>query len=54
MATPILVSGFAELRHTWGWLLALGIGMVLLGVVALAVMPAATLGTTIVLAGCWS
>jgi uncharacterized membrane protein HdeD (DUF308 family) len=49
MAAPILASGFSEIRHKWGWLLALGVSMIILGVIALAIMPAATLGTTIVL-----
>lgn len=49
MSTPILLSPFNEIRHTWGWLLALGICMILLGAVALAITPAATIGTTVVL-----
>ncbi len=49
MSTPILLSAFNEIRHTWGWLLALGICMIVLGIVALAITPAATIGTVIVL-----
>jgi uncharacterized membrane protein HdeD (DUF308 family) len=49
MTTPILHSGFRELHHKWGWLLALGICMIILGAVALAIIPATTLGTSIVL-----
>jgi len=48
MSTPILLSAFNEIRHTWGWLLALGICMIVLGVVALAIAPADTIGTLIV------
>lgn len=36
-------------RHRWGWLLALGILMVVVGCVALFLIPAATLGTALVL-----
>src|SRR5260370_37447525 len=49
MSTPLLLSAFNDIRHTWGWLLALGICMILLGAVALAIAPAATIGTVIVL-----
>src|SRR2546428_9341175 len=49
MSTPLLLSAFNDIRHTWGWLLALGICMILLGAVALAITPAATIGTVIVL-----
>jgi uncharacterized membrane protein HdeD (DUF308 family) len=40
---------FDRLRHRWGWLLTLGIVMVFLGTVALFMIPAATLGTVLVL-----
>lgn len=46
-----------ELRHSWGWFLALGIITVILGVIALVVIPIATmagvlfLGWILVLAG---
>ena len=43
MSTPILLSAIDEIRHTWGWLLALGICMIVLGAVALTITPAATL-----------
>jgi uncharacterized membrane protein HdeD (DUF308 family) len=49
MSTPVLLSAFEGIRHTWGWLLALGICMIVLGTVALAITPAATIGTVIVL-----
>jgi uncharacterized membrane protein HdeD (DUF308 family) len=38
-----------DIRHKWGWLLALGISMVFLGTIALFITPAATLGTVLVL-----
>jgi uncharacterized membrane protein HdeD (DUF308 family) len=49
VTTPILDSGMAELHRKWGWLLALGILMIILGGVALAIIPATTLGTSIIL-----
>jgi len=38
-----------NVRHRWGWLLVLGISMVVLGTIALFIAPAATLGTVLVL-----
>ena len=49
MATSPMFFEFDRLRHRWGWLLTLGIVMVFLGTVALFVIPAATLGTVLVL-----
>jgi len=49
MGTDLLVHDIANLRHHWGWLLTLGIVMVLLGAIALYIMPAATIGTVLVL-----
>ncbi len=49
MVTSIVLSELESLRRKWGWLLALGIGMVILGVIALIMMPAATIGTVLVL-----
>jgi uncharacterized membrane protein HdeD (DUF308 family) len=49
MATTLLFSGLSELRQKWGWLLALGIVMILLGFVALSIIPYTTIGTSIVL-----
>ena len=48
VTTPALYE-LDHVRHRWGWLLALGIGMIILGTVALFIMPAATIGTVIVL-----
>ena len=49
MVTTPFLAGVEELRHMWGWLLALGIGLVILGTIALFIMPAATIGTVLVL-----
>jgi uncharacterized membrane protein HdeD (DUF308 family) len=49
MTTDALFSEFGDLRHKWGWLLTLGICMVILGTIALFIAPAATLGTVLVL-----
>ena len=49
MTTSALVLEFNALRHKWGWLLVLGLSMVILGTIALIIAPAATLGTVLVL-----
>ncbi|MGA9474272.1 MAG: HdeD family acid-resistance protein [Terriglobales bacterium] len=49
MTTSALVLEFNDLRHKWGWLLVLGLSMVILGTIALIIAPAATLGTVLVL-----
>jgi uncharacterized membrane protein HdeD (DUF308 family) len=49
MATSLLFFDSESLRPGWGWLLFLGIVMVFLGTVALVIMPAATLGTILVM-----
>jgi uncharacterized membrane protein HdeD (DUF308 family) len=49
MATSLLFFDSESLRPRWGWLLFLGIVMVFLGTVALVIMPAATLGTILVM-----
>jgi len=49
MATSPLFFECDIIRPRWGWLLALGILMVILGTVALFIMPAATIGTALVL-----
>ncbi len=46
--TPLLLE-FETIRHRWGWLLALGILMICLGTIAFFLIPAATLGTVLVL-----
>jgi len=49
MTTHGLLLESDNLRHRWGWLLTLGIVMVLLGTIALFITPAATIGTVLVL-----
>jgi uncharacterized membrane protein HdeD (DUF308 family) len=49
MATNPLLYDLNTIRHRWGWLLALGVVMIGLGIVALCVVPAATIGTALVL-----
>ena len=50
MPAFILVNDLARLRDHWGWLVALGVGLVVLGAIALSFAPAATtLGTVLVL-----
>ncbi|MGZ4867956.1 MAG: HdeD family acid-resistance protein [Candidatus Angelobacter sp.] len=48
ITTPLFLE-LENLRHKWGWLMALGILMIVLGIVALVIMPAATIGTVLVL-----
>ncbi len=48
LSSPLLYDG-ENLQRRWGWLLALGILMIVLGTIAFIVMPAATLGTVLVL-----
>jgi uncharacterized membrane protein HdeD (DUF308 family) len=48
VSTPLLIE-IEELRHRWGWMLALGILMAVLGTIAFFIAPAATIGTVIVL-----
>lgn len=49
MASNVLVREFSQIRRRWGWLLALGVLMVVLGTIAFFLIPAATLGTVLVL-----
>jgi uncharacterized membrane protein HdeD (DUF308 family) len=49
MATTPLLFESDIIRPRWGWLLFLGILMVILGTVALFLIPAATIGTALVL-----
>jgi len=48
MAT-LLILDVEELRDKWGWLLGLGIAMIVLGTISLAVVPAATIATVMLL-----
>jgi uncharacterized membrane protein HdeD (DUF308 family) len=49
MSAAVLLADFEHLRHDWGWFLVLGILLIILGCVALAFTPAATLATILVL-----
>ena len=49
MVTSPLLFELEEVRKRWGWLLFLGIVMVVLGTIAFFIMPAATVGTVLVL-----
>ena len=49
MASTVMVLGVQDLRHKWGWFLALGIALIVLGVIALAMIPVATLAAVMVL-----
>ena len=49
MSSVATLTGLEELRHRWGWFLALGIILIAFGVIALAFVPAATLGSVIAL-----
>jgi uncharacterized membrane protein HdeD (DUF308 family) len=49
MAASLVLVDLHELRHKWGWFLTLGTVMIVLGIVALALIPAASLATVLVL-----
>ncbi len=49
MTPSMLVLGLEDLQHKWGWFLALGIALIVLGIVALSIIPAATIATVMVL-----
>ena len=48
LTTPLMME-LEELQRRWGWLLALGILLIILGTTALVLVPAATLATVLVL-----
>jgi uncharacterized membrane protein HdeD (DUF308 family) len=48
ITTPLFLE-LEHLRHKWGWLLSLGILMIVLGTIAFVIMPAATLGMVLIL-----
>ena len=48
VSTPLL-DELDNLRHRWGWMLALGVLMVILGTIAFFIAPIATIGMVIVL-----
>src|SRR5712671_3852866 len=49
MTTTMFVLGLEDLHNKWGWFLALGIALIVLGIVALSIIPAATIATVMVL-----
>jgi len=49
MHTTTLLMDIENLRHKWGWLLTLGIVLVILGTISLIVTPAATLASVLIL-----
>jgi uncharacterized membrane protein HdeD (DUF308 family) len=49
MTTNASLLEIGGVQHKWGWLLMLGISMVVLGTIALFITPAATIGTVLVL-----
>jgi len=50
MSTSPLFLGLEEIREMWGWFLALGITLIILGVIALFMIPYATIAGVLVLA----
>jgi len=51
MATAMILTGMDEVKRNWGWVLALGIGLLVLGLLAAASAFATTLAT-VVFFGC--
>ncbi len=49
MTTTPLFMGVHKLRRHWGWILALGIVMIVLGVIALGTLPVSTLAAVLAL-----
>ena len=49
MSATLVLFDLEGVRRRWGWLLLLGIVMLILGTIALFIMPAATIGTVLVL-----
>lgn len=49
MSTPALLADFERLHHRWGWFLALGILLLVLGIVALAYTLLATIASVLLL-----
>jgi uncharacterized membrane protein HdeD (DUF308 family) len=48
MSTSVLLRSVEEVRHQWRWLLVLGIALVTLGIIALGMIPVATVASAIV------
>ena len=49
MISDIVFLDMDHMRRRWGWMLGLGLLMVVLGTIALVIAPAATFGTVLVL-----
>jgi uncharacterized membrane protein HdeD (DUF308 family) len=49
MTATLLFLEIEDLRRKWGWFLALGISLMILGVIALMIIPVATIATVMVL-----
>lgn len=49
MSTSAPLADLEHVHNRWGWFLALGIALIVLGIIALAYIPAATLGSVLVL-----
>lgn len=49
MSSIATLIGLEQIHHRWGWFLGLGVVLIALGVLALAFIPAATLGSVLVL-----
>jgi uncharacterized membrane protein HdeD (DUF308 family) len=49
MSARELLGAFGNLHREWGWLLVLGINMVVLAIVAFMITPAATISTVLIL-----
>ena len=49
MTATLLFLEIEDLRHKWGWFLALGISLMILGVIAFMIIPVATIATVMVL-----
>ncbi|HYK51875.1 MAG TPA: HdeD family acid-resistance protein [Terriglobales bacterium] len=49
MTATLVIADGDSLRHKWGWFLGLGIVLILLGTIALVIMPVTTIATVMVL-----
>jgi|ERR1700730_4333899 uncharacterized membrane protein HdeD (DUF308 family) len=49
MTTTLLFFELHDLRHKWGWFLTLGTTLIVLGVIALSIIPLTTIATVMVL-----
>ena len=49
MSANLLAWKVEDMRRKWGWFLALGIALIVIGIIALSTIPAATLVTVVVL-----